>query len=131
MDKDNQMQQKLKKLMNSKDMNLLDDFVKNYGVNSEINGASLLYWMVFVNHLSGVKRLLELGADPNFRNEMGTSCLSLACYFGFVEIAETLIRYGAKIDSDCFNRANHGWGGHVQQEILRVLQKHRRNNEDK
>lgn len=110
--------------MDSNDLNLLDEFVNKHGVNYEINGATLLYWAVYVNNLLAVNRLLELGANPDFRNEIGTSCLSLACYFGFVEILKSLISYGAKIDSDCIHRAKHGWGGHVQEEILSVLQKH-------
>ena len=130
MDKDKHMQQKLMKIIDSNDMDQLDQFVTKYGVDCEINGGTILFWTVYLNNLSAVKRLLELGADPNLLDSNGRSCLSIASYFGFVDIFKHLIRYGATIDSSCIERAYHGWDGHVQEEILKVLKRYPFNNKD-
>lgn len=111
-------------IMDSNNLDRLDKYVNIHGVNREINGATLLFWAVYRNKLRIVNRLLLLGADPNFRNQTGTSCLSLACYFGFVEVVKTLTKHGAKIDASCVNRAYFGWDGHVQVEILNILEKY-------
>ncbi len=127
---DKHIQQNLTKIFHSDDMDQLDQIVTKYGVDFEINGGTLLFWAVYVNNILAVKRLLELGADPNILDSNGRSCLSIASYFGFVDIFKHLIRYGAKIDSSCIERAYHGWDGHVQEEILKVLKRYPFNNKD-
>lgn len=124
LNKDQHMQGEYRMIMHSKDFDKLDRFVRDYGANCEINGASLLFWAVYSNKSMVVNRLLELGADPNCRNEFGASCLSLACFYGFVDVLKTLIDHGANIDFGCVNRAYYGWDGHIQVEILKVLREY-------
>lgn len=111
-------------ILDSSDVNQLDELVNKYGVNCEINGATPLYWAVYINNLSAVKRLLELGANPNLTDENRRSCLSVACYFNFVDVSRLLIENQALIDSTCMERAYYGWDGHIQVETLNVLQEY-------
>lgn len=58
---------------------------------------TLLHEAVANNDLMGVKRLLQGIADPNLQAPGGLTALHLAARYGFLAIAEELIKYGAKM----------------------------------
>lgn len=110
------------KILDSNDSKkLLDEYLSNHEVNEKVNGESLTYWAVFYNKLSIVKRLIELGANPNQRDSLDRSFLEIGSYFGFYDVCKTLLEKGAKPDEDCTRRAENGWGGFRQNEIIELL----------
>ncbi|MCM3570494.1 ankyrin repeat domain-containing protein [Neobacillus mesonae] len=109
------------KILNSNDLLMLDEYLNNHNVNEKVNCESLIYWAVFNNKLPFVKRLLELGVDPNQRDALGRSLLEIGSYFGFYEVCKALLEKGARIDEDCFRRAENGWDGNRQSEIIELL----------
>lgn len=54
-----------------------------------------LFLAILLNSKETVAHLLDLGADPNAKNESGTSILQLALAFERVDIAHLLLDYGA------------------------------------
>lgn len=110
------------KILDFNDLKKLDEYLSDHDVNEKVNGESLIYWAVFNNKIPFVKRLLELGADPNQRDALGRSLLEKSSYFGFYDVCKVLLEKGAKIDEDCFRRAEKGWDGFRQNEIIELLQ---------
>ncbi|MCF2649693.1 ankyrin repeat domain-containing protein [Niallia circulans] len=108
------------KILNSNDLLMLDEYLNNHNVNEIVNCESLIYWAVFNNKLPFVKKLLELGVDPNQRDKLDRSLLENSSYFGFYELCKALLEKGAKIDEDCFRRAENGWDGFRQSEIIEL-----------
>ncbi|MBS4220074.1 ankyrin repeat domain-containing protein [Bacillus sp. FJAT-49711] len=92
-------------------------------VNDEIAGGTPLMWAVRQNNIEFVKRLIELGADPNKVDDVGRSPLEIACYYGFLEVAEVLLQKGAKVDFNCFRRAECSWYGSSQRELIELLKR--------
>ncbi|MGN8842990.1 ankyrin repeat domain-containing protein [Niallia sp. HCP3S3_B10] len=116
------------KILDSNDLIKLDEYLSSYEVNEQVNGESLIYWAVFNNKLPVIKRLLELGADPVQRDSLDRSLLEIASYFGFHDVCKTLLENGAKIDEDCFRRAENGWDGFRQSEIIELLHEWQKGN---
>jgi len=86
-----------------------------------------LFQAVYMNDLDTVKKLLdEQNVDVNETDQLGRAPLQIASYFGFYEVCKKLIEKGAKIDEDCFGRAENGWDGFRQSEIIELL--HERQN---
>lgn len=67
--------------------------------------------------------LLQRGANANFKDDMGTSVLSVAFYFGYYQIVKVLLGHSALIDASCMERAYRGFENHVQIEILDLFSK--------
>lgn len=81
-----------------------------------------LFQAVYMNDLETVKKLLDgQVVSVNEKDQLGRTALQIACYFGFVEVCKTLLKKGAKIDEDCFRRAENGWDGFRQSEIIALL----------
>lgn len=114
-------QREFMKILDSNDINRLDEYVKYYGINHMVNGASVLFWAVYGNKLLFVIKLLELGADPNLKDSNGRSTLEVGAHYGFYEVCKGLLEKGAKIDKAVWRRANEGWGGNAQKEIIEML----------
>jgi len=81
----------------------------------------LLYWAVFHNNLDFCKKLIEIGADVNYKDSLGRSPLSVSCFYGLIGITEFLLKNGAKIDFTCMERSYYGWDGKIQADILDLL----------
>lgn len=82
-----------------------------------------LFQAVYMNDLDIVKKLLdEQNVDVNKTDQLGRTLLQIACYFGYYEVCKKLLENGAKIDEDCFRRAENGWNGFRQNEIIELLQ---------
>jgi len=114
-------------ILDSNDLLKLEEYLSNHEVNEQVNGETLIYWAVFHNKLPVVKRLIELGADPNQRS-IGRSILEIGSYFGFLEVCKVLLENGAEIDEDCFRRAENGWDGFRQSEIIELLHEWQKGN---
>lgn len=63
------------------------------------NGASQLFLNAAIgdDRLQAAERLLEIGADPNFKSRTGLSVLSLATRNGAVRLAKLLLKAGANV----------------------------------
>lgn len=109
------------KLLKDNDGSSLESYLKIYDVNKEIHGQSLLYWAVFNNNLEFSKRIIEMGADVNHKDSLGRSPLSIACFYGFLDLASLLLENGAVIDETSMKRAFYGWDGGIQTEVLDLL----------
>ncbi|MBD8069770.1 cyclic-phosphate processing receiver domain-containing protein [Bacillus sp. PS06] len=110
------------KLLKENDVSGIGQYLQNHKANKEVNGQSLLYWAVFHNRVSIVRKLIEQDAEINYKDNLGRTPLSTACFFDFVEISSLLLEKGAKVDATCVERAYHGWDGHIQIETLNLLQ---------
>lgn len=108
-------------ILDSNNISELIKYVKFHGVNQEINGASLLYWAVFVDQEQIVNKLLALGAEPNQKSSNGTRPLEVGAYFGFYECCKLLLVNGAEVDESVLQRAKEGWAGNQQDEIAKLL----------
>lgn len=116
------------KILDSPDLIKLDEYLSKHEVNEKVNGESLIYWAVFHNNLPFIKRLLEIGADPDQRDSLDRSLLENASYFGFYDVCKTLLESGAKIDDNCFRRAENSWDGFSQSEIIELLHEWQKGN---
>jgi hypothetical protein len=108
-------------LLRKSDTQSLKKFISRNNVNKEIQGQTLLYWAVHSGNIEATKLLIEKGALINQKDQFGRTPLSVAAYFGFVDIAKLLLKNNAKIDSQCMDRAYFGWDGQVQSEILALF----------
>lgn len=99
----------------------IERYFIEHDVNDEIAGGTPLMWAVRQNNIEFVKRLIELGADPNKDDEVGRSPLEIACFFGYHGIAEYLLESGAQITSNCYRRAQFSWNNSEQKEIIELL----------
>ncbi|MEH7302646.1 ankyrin repeat domain-containing protein [Neobacillus drentensis] len=107
-------------LLQKSDVVGLGEYLRNHDVNKEYKGQSLLYWAIHNNNLEFTKLLVHQGADVNQCDRLGRTPMLIACYFGFVHIASFLLEYGAD-RAGCLERAKHGWDGHIQTEIIDLL----------
>lgn len=81
-----------------------------------------LFQAVYMNDLDTVKKLLgEQNVDVNETDQLGRTLLQIACYFGFYEVCKKLLEKGAKIDEDCFRRAENGWSEFQHDEVIELL----------
>jgi ankyrin repeat protein len=110
-------------LLAQTDTKPLTVYFKEHGANQEIEGQSLLYWAVYHNNVKAVQLLTACGAHLNHVDHLGRTALLIACFFGFIEIADYLLKLGAD-PAGCKDRAQNGWDGHVQNEILSLLKKY-------
>lgn len=108
-------------ILYSNDLIKLNEYLSNHKVNEKVNGESLIYWVVFYNKLLIVKRLIELGADPNQKDSLDRSLLEIGSYFGFYDVCKKLLEKGGRPTEECTRRAENGWGGFRQVEIIELL----------
>ncbi|MCM3362985.1 MULTISPECIES: ankyrin repeat domain-containing protein [Niallia] len=81
-----------------------------------------LFQAVYMNDLDTVKKLLgEQNVDVNETDQLGRTLLQIACYFGFYEVCKKLLEKGAKIDEDCFRRAENSWSEFQHDEVIELL----------
>lgn len=81
-----------------------------------------LFKAVYINDLDTVKKLIdERNINVNEKDRLGRSYLQIACYFGFYAVCKALLERGAEIDEDCFRRAENGWDGFRQSDIIDLL----------
>ena len=73
-----------------------------------------------------VKRLLDLGVDPNFQGQYRLTHLHHAAYRGNERVCEILLQYGAKVDAlDCVqNTPLHNAASMGHEKVCEVLLKH-------
>lgn len=109
------------KLLKENDVQGLEKYLKTHDANTEVYGQHLLYWAVFSNNLKFSRKLIEMGADVNHKDSLGRSSLSISCFFGFRDITRLLLENGAEIDVTCMERANYGWKGNIQTDIMKLL----------
>ncbi|CDO04284.1 ankyrin repeat protein [Oceanobacillus picturae] len=110
------------KILWSNDTRKPIEYVKKHDVNQDINGASLLYWAVFLNKVLMVKKLLELGEDPSKQDLNGRSPLEIAAYYNYFVTCRELLKYGAKISENAVRRAVVGWNEKSQKGIVKLFQ---------
>jgi len=88
-----------------------------------------LFQAVYMNDLDSIRKLLDEEKDNvNEKDQLGRTLLQIACYFGFYEVCKKLIEEGAKIDEDCFRRAENGKDGYRQSEIIELLHERQKGN---
>lgn len=91
---DNDNVEKIIELLEGKHDSLL-----NYQENTY--GQSLLEWAVYTNHLSSVKILAELGANPNLQSLNGTSAfIHAAGKFETSEYLKLLMEHGGDLNAE-------------------------------
>jgi ankyrin repeat protein len=98
----------------------LDKYLITHDLNEEIHGQSLLYWAVHHNNLQFVQHLVYQGVDINKKDSLGRTGILIGCYYGFYDVVKFLLENGANFDG-CLERAEHGWDGHSQTEIIELL----------
>lgn len=111
-------------VLQNNDKEALEKYLNNHDANEEIQGQSLLYWAVYLGNVEFTKILIERGADVNGKDKLGRTPLEITSYFGFLEIAELLLKHDAKITTACIERASNGWDGNVQTSILKLFEEH-------
>src|SRR5579884_242737 len=91
-------------------------FLESRGASREIpaitaTDAHLLPELASVNGLQGVRMLLEAGAPLDTRGDHGATALHFACWQGYGEMAELLLRHGASltIEDEQFHGTPVGW----------------------
>lgn len=88
-----------------------------------------LFQAVYMNDLDAIRKLSnEENINVNEKDQLGRTLLQIACYFGFYEVCNKLLEKGAKIDEDCFRRAENGWDGFRQSEIIELLHEWQKGN---
>lgn len=114
-------------MLQSRDLNGLNNYLEEHDVDEELYGQCLLYWAVFHNSFMFSECLITRGANINRKDKMGRTPLLCASYFGFVKIVKYLIDCGAdatirdNTDKSPLQRAEDGWNGHKHSEILELL----------
>ncbi|GIN59923.1 hypothetical protein J8TS2_42420 [Lederbergia ruris] len=111
-------------IIKNNDTNELERYLKKHDVNEVIQGQDLLTWAVYLGNLGFTKLLIEKGAIVNKKDRLGRAPLSIAAFFGFVDIARLLLDNNAIIDAMCMDRAYTGWEGHIQTDILDLFREH-------
>jgi ankyrin repeat protein len=109
------------KFLKDNDISSLEQYVKIHEADKEVQGQSLLYWAIFHNRPNFCKRLIEMGADINYKDSLGRSPLSVCCFFGFTDLAKLLLENNAVIDFTCVESSYYGWNGNIQTNILNLL----------
>jgi len=83
-------------------------------------------------YLIDIAKVMELLNDQNVdvteTDQLGRTPLQIACFIGFYEVCKKLLEKGARIDEDCFQRAQNGWDGFRQNEIIELLQEWKYSN---
>lgn len=82
-----------------------------------------LFKAVYLNDIAKVMKLIDdQNVDVNEMDQLGRTPLQIACFFGFYEVCKKLLEKGARINEDCFQRAENGWDGFRQNEKIELLQ---------
>jgi len=66
---------------------------------SSSDGTSALHWAVYHNDVALIDRLLAAGANPNARNDYGSTPLALSAVVGNVAVMKKLLKAGADVES--------------------------------
>lgn len=111
-------------ILKDNDISKLDTYLIEHGVNEEIQGQSLLYWAVFHNRFTFVKKLIEQGASINQKDALGRTPLSVSTFFNFTDITRLLLDSHSVIDATSIDRALFGWNSHVQLESINLLKEY-------
>ncbi len=83
--------------------------------DKEVEG--MLPHLAMVHRTETLKAFLTAGADVNAQDSHGATALHWSCWYGFPDIAELVLEYGASADirDEQFNAAASGWFTHGQQ----------------
>lgn len=111
-------------ILQTNNLRELKVYLNSHDINEEIYEQSLLYLSVFLNNFAFTKYLIQCGAKINKYDRLGRTPLQIACYFGFYNIADFLLKNGAIVDDICFKNGNRGWDNNKQTEIINLLKKH-------
>jgi ankyrin repeat protein len=99
-------------------------------IDADVYRGTALGWASSRGHVASVRRLLELGADPNARTTFGgpdhgedATALHLAAESGHLDVIRTLLHAGA---DPAIHDARHahtpaGWAEHNRQDAARAL----------
>lgn len=77
-----------------------------------------------MNNITFSRLLIKEGINVNKKDKLGRSPLTISCYFGFYDLAKLLLENSAVVNDTCFKKAQKGWDGHSQIEILELLREH-------
>lgn len=116
-----------KQVLQKRDMEVLEDFLKMNHIDKKRNGSTLLHTAVFENDLSFVTLLLQKGANINAQDKEGRTPLAIASYFGFETMVEHLLKKGAnplirdEEGKTARHRAMNGWKGVVHGKVARII----------
>jgi hypothetical protein len=111
-------------IIKNNDTKEFERYLEEHDIKEEIQGQNLLAWAVYLENCGFTKLLIDKGASVNKKDRLGRTPLSLAAFFGFVEIARLLLDNNAEIDAMCMDRAYEGWDGYSQAGILDLFQEH-------
>ncbi|MGG3691794.1 cyclic-phosphate processing receiver domain-containing protein [Heyndrickxia ginsengihumi] len=106
------------KIIKNNDIIELERYLRTHDANEEVQGRSLLSWTVHLGNVEFTKLLIEKGASINQKDELGRAPLSIAAFFGFVDIARLLLQNKSQIDTTAMDRAYFSFNGNVQTDIL-------------
>lgn len=105
-------------MIKNNDTEEFERYLNKHDINEEIQGQNLLAWTVYLGNWGFTKLLIDRGTSVNKKDRLGRTPLSLAAFFGFVDIARLLLDNNATIDAMCMDRAYTGWDGHIQTDML-------------
>ena len=96
-------------LQNGAPVNLIDCY--DFDQSVDIDEAPIMC-ACLKGHVEICKKLIEYGADKEYDNN-GTSCLSLACWYGYLDLVKLFIKAGYDV-----NRENwYGCGSPLESTL--------------
>jgi len=75
----------------------VESWKTQYLLRAQAYGLELLLASKEGNEVQ-VQRLLDLGVNPNFRDESGNTALMVASHWGYLQVLEVLLAAGAEVD---------------------------------
>jgi ankyrin repeat protein len=111
-------------ILESKNIDALKQFIIKHGPNYVLDGQSILMMAVRAGNFDVVKILLENGAKVNWEDKLSRNPLLVSSFFGYAEIVELLLKYGAKRIEDALKRAENGWDNNRQEEVTKIIKTH-------
>jgi len=78
----------------------LQNFINLYGINSRINGETMVHWAVLKNRPGVINFLVSHQADVNTTNDDGMTPLHLATEHDYIDCLRTLVALRGRIELD-------------------------------